>query len=319
MAIVVAAWFIAFVSTPVSPPSTPFKFSIKSGSSLKSVARQINTSGLPITPWQFELMARLFDKGRDLKAGNYQLDASISPLDLLEKLRRGDTLQNEITFIEGQTFVQMRKILAGNAGLKPDSALLSELAVMQLIGATETRAEGFFFPDTYGFTDGMSDTAILKRAYQTMQANLAKAWEKRPPGLPYESPYQALIMASIIEKETGKAEERPRIAAVFVNRLKSGMKLQTDPTIIYSMGARFDGNIRKRDLLADTPYNTYVRSGLPPTPIAMPGLASIEAALNPASTAELYFVAKGDGSHQFSHSLQEHNSAVAKYQKLGVH
>ena len=209
----------------------------------------------------------------------------------------------------------MRKILAGYGGLKQDSAQLNDEAILKLVGAKETYPEGLFFPDTYVFSGGISDVALLKRAYLTMQNNLARAWEKRAPDLPYATPYEALIMASIVEKETGKAEERPRIAAVFINRLKRGMKLQTDPTVIYGLGDRFDGNIHKRDLTADTPYNTYTRPGLPPTPIAMPGLAAIEAALRPAAGDELYFVAKGDGWHYFSKSLEEHNRAVAKYQR----
>ena len=310
-----AGWFAWFAYTPIPLPTAPFDFSIKHGSSLKNSARQISASGLPMSAWQFEWMARLLGKGRDLKAGNYQLTEAITPLDLLTKLRLGDALQSEITFIEGHTFAQMRKILAAHGGLKPDSAQLPDQAVLKLVGAKEPHPEGLFFPDTYVFSGGMSDVSLLKRAYQTMQTNLAKVWEKRAPDLPYATPYEALIMASIVEKETGKAEERPRIAAVFVNRLKHGMKLQTDPTVIYGLGDRFDGNIHKRDLTADTPYNTYTRAGLPPTPIAMPGLAAIEAALRPDTTNDLYFVAKGDGSHYFSKSLEEHNRAVAKYQR----
>ncbi|MBA2690183.1 MAG: endolytic transglycosylase MltG [Burkholderiales bacterium] len=309
------AWLIAFAYRPVSPPFTPFEFSIKHGSSLRNAAQQIRASGLIIPPWQFELMARLLGKERGLKAGNYELLAPVTPLDLLTKLRSGDAVQSEVSFIEGHTFAQLRKVLSDHAALKHDSTELSEQAILARIGAKETHPEGLFFPDTYMFTSGMSELSILKRAYQTMQANLSKAWKNRAPGLPYETPYQALIMASIVEKETGRGEERPHIAAVFINRLKLRMKLQTDPTVIYGMGLSFDGNIRKRDLIADTPYNTYTRVGLPPTPIAMPGLAAIESALHPAASNDLYFVAKGDGSHHFSASLEEHNRAVARYQK----
>ncbi len=309
------AWYQQFANTPVALPSTPFEFSIKPGSSLKSTARQLAESGLPIPAWQFEWLARIGGMEHDLKAGTYRLTAPVSPIDLLAKLRRGEAVLSEITFIEGHTFAQMRKVLAGHGGLKSVSAMQSPTAILEAIGATESHPEGLFFPDTYAFSDGMTDVAILKRAYQTMQASLAKAWAARAPGLPYQNAYEALIMASIVEKETGKAEERARIASVFVNRLQRGMKLQTDPTVIYGLGERFDGNIRKQDLTADTPYNTYTREGLPPTPIAMPGLAAIEAALNPAATEDIYFVAKGDGSHHFSRSLQEHNRAVNKYQK----
>ena len=308
-------WLYWFTHTPISLPATPFEFSIKHGSSLRSTARQISASGLPLVAWQFELMARALRQDRDLKAGNYELTEPVTPLELLTKLRVGDALQSEITFIEGHTFSQMRRTLTAHGGLKQDSAGLGEEAILKLIGANESNPEGLFFPDTYVFSGGISDIAVLKRAYQSMQSHLAKAWDTRAPKLPYAKPYEALIMASIVEKETGKADERPRIAAVFVNRLKRGMKLQTDPTVIYGMGDRYTGNIHKRDLTTDTPYNTYTRGGLPPTPIAMPGMASIDATLRPAATDDLYFVAKGDGSHYFSKSLDEHNRAVDIYQR----
>jgi UPF0755 protein len=310
-----ATWLVLFVHKPVTPPALPFEFSVKHGSTLKNAARDIAASGLPISPLQFEMMARLMGKGRDVKAGTYQLSGPITPFDLLTKLRIGDAIHSEITFIEGISFSQMRKILAGHAGLKQDTVKLSDKAILKQVGAHEAHPEGLFFPDTYKFSSGMSDLAILKQAYQALHGVLGKQWEKRAPGLPYKTQYEALIMASIVEKETGKAEERSHIAGVFVNRLKRGMRLQTDPTVIYGIGEAFDGNIRKRDLSADTPYNTYTRVGLPPTPIAMPGLAAIEAALQPAATKDLYFVARRDGSHHFSKTLEEHNRAVAKYQK----
>ncbi|PIU16897.1 MAG: endolytic transglycosylase MltG, partial [Gallionellales bacterium CG08_land_8_20_14_0_20_59_87] len=195
-----------------------------------------------------------------------------------------------------------------------DSANLSELELLQRIGATETVADGLFFPDTYNFSSGSSDLRVLQRAYQLMQQHLAGAWEQRAADLPLASPYQALILASIVEKETGREEDRAMIAAVFINRLRLGMRLQTDPTVIYGLGERFDGNLRRRDLIADTPYNTYTRSGLPPTPISLPGLASLQAVTHPAPSKALYFVAKGDGSSKFSNSLSEHNKAVNRYQ-----
>jgi UPF0755 protein len=193
----------------------------------------------------------------------------------------------------------------------------TDAQILKEIGANETQAEGLFFPDTYYFAPNTSDREILKRAYLTMQGKINKAWTEKSEGLPYQTPYQALIMASIVEKETGKASERPQIAGVFINRLKVGMRLQTDPTVIYGLGERFDGNLRKKDLLTDTAYNTYTRDGLPPTPIAMPGLGAIHAALHPAPTKALYFVGKGDGSHAFSASLSEHNNAVVRYQLGG--
>jgi len=208
----------------------------------------------------------------------------------------------------------MREKLAVNDAVKQTISGMSDAEIMRAIGSPYGVPEGLFFPDTFYFDRNSTDIALLKISYAAMQTKLEKAWLGREPGLPYKTPYEALIMASIIEKETGKASERPMIAGVFVNRLRIGMRLQTDPTVIYGMGLRFDGNIRKKDLSIDTPYNTYTRAGLPPTPIAMPGLASIEAALHPANTKALYFVGKGDGSHAFSNNLAEHNRAVVRYQ-----
>jgi UPF0755 protein len=249
-----------------------------------------------------------------IKAGNYLIERGITPYDLFEIITVGKTTQAGITFIEGWTFQQMRAAMMANDAIKHMTISYTHQQILENIGATESHAEGLFFPDTYFFSRGMSDQDILKRAYHAMQSRLNEAWEQREAGLPYKTPYEALIMASIIEKETGRADERKMIAGVFVNRLRIGMRLQTDPTVIYGMGERFDGNIRKKDLQIDTAYNTYTRSGLPPTPIAMPGLASIEAALHPAKTRALYFVGKGDGSHAFSSTLAEHNRAVVKYQ-----
>ena len=225
--------------------------------------------------------------------------------------------QTEVAFIEGWTFRQMRERLDAHPDLRHDSRGLPEREIMRLIGATQESAEGQFFPDTYLFAKQGSDLDVLRRAYRSMQRQLEREWAGRASGLPYADPYQALIMASIVEKETGRDQDRPMVAAVFVNRLRQGMLLQTDPTVIYGLGDRFDGNLRKRDLLTDTPYNTYTRSGLPPTPIAMPGLAALQSALHPAASQAIYFVARGDGSSQFSRTLEEHNQAVNRYQKLG--
>jgi len=238
-------------------------------------------------------------------------------LDLLRKLTRGDVTQAEIAFIEGWTFRQIRERLDAHPDVRHDTKGLSDAEVMRLIGAAQGVAEGLFFPDTYLFSKQGRDIEVLRRAYRSMQRHLAREWESRAAGLPYADAYQALIMASIVEKETGRDQDRPLVAAVFVNRLRQGMLLQTDPTVIYGIGEKFDGNLRKRDLLTDTPYNTYTRSGLPPTPIAMPGLASLLAALHPAASQAVYFVARGDGSSQFSRTLDEHNQAVNRYQRLG--
>jgi UPF0755 protein len=310
-----AAFLAVFAFATIRLPSTPFEFTLKHGSSLRSVARQIQTSGLPVNAIAFEVLARVLGKGRSVKAGNYELQAPLSTLDLLTKITQGDVTQSEVTFIEGQTFAQMRKLLAENPGIRQDAKDLSDGDILKRIGATESSAEGLFFPDTYMFASGMSDLSILKRAYGAMRHNLDEAWRNRASNLPYGNPYEALIMASIVEKETAKPEERPRIAGVFVNRLQLGMKLQTDPTVIYGLGNGFEGRLHKRDLNTDTPYNTYTRAGLPPTPIAMPGVAALEAAVRPDKTDALYFVARGDGSHYFSRTLEEHNRAVNQYQR----
>lgn len=315
--IAIAGWMAYFAYTPLVLSHTPYEFTLKHGSSLKSVSRQLTEAGVLSEPWSFTMLVRALGKANSIKAGNYQLATDLTPLELYYKITQGDVSQIEITFIEGWSFKQLRGALDANQGIKHDTAGLSDQEVMRSIGAKESEAEGLFFPDTYYFANGMTDVSILKRAYQIMQNHVADAWEKRDSGLPYTTPYEALIMASIVEKETGKASERPLIAAVFLNRLRFHMRLQTDPTVIYGLGDRFDGNLHKQDLLADTPYNTYTRAGLPPTPIALPGLESIEAALHPAKSNALYFVAKGNGAHQFSGSLTEHNQAVARYQLNG--
>ena len=230
-------------------------------------------------------------------------------------ISKGRVEQSDITIVEGFTFSQIRQNLNTTNTLLHETVTLSDDEILKRIGASEKQAEGLFFPDTYNFATGSSDLAVLKRAYQLMHQHLQENWDKRDPNLPLNSPYEALILASIVEKETGQAIDRPMIAGVFINRLNKKMLLQTDPTVIYGMGAKFDGNIRKRDLQTDTPYNTYTRAGLTPTPIALPGLASIQAVLHPAKTDAIYFVARGDGSSYFSSTLVEHNNAVNRYQK----
>lgn len=310
-----AGWFAYHVNAAVQLPVTPYEFSIKSGSSLRSVAKQLVDAGVLHDAWSFVLLSRVMGYAASLKAGDYELIESASPLQLLERITAGDVNQSEVRFIEGWTFSQLRRTLDEHPAIQHDTVGLSEQKVLQLIGASEIAAEGLFFPDTYYFVRGNSDVAILKRAYHTMQNNLNIAWAERATNVPLTNAYQALILASIVEKETGKESDRTTIAGVFLNRLRLGMRLQTDPAVIYGMGEKFDGNLRKKDLLTDQEYNTYTRSGLPPTPIAMPGLASIQAALNPAKTGALYFVAKGEGKSHFSSNLTDHNRAVSKYQK----
>jgi UPF0755 protein len=313
-AILLSGWLVYYAISPLKLQPNSQEINIQSGSGLKSIANQLVAQGVLKEPWRFILIGKLLQKEQFLQAGSYTLNKNISPYQLLLSLNHGKTTQGSITFIEGRTFEQMRQKLAINDAVKQTIAGLPEPEILKLIGSPHSVAEGLFFPDTFYFDRNTTDINLLKISYNAMQSKLEKAWQGRDQGLPYKTSYQALIMASIIEKETGKASERPMIAGVFLNRLRIGMRLQTDPTVIYGMGLRFDGNIRKKDLAIDTPYNTYTRSGLPPTPIAMPGLAAIEAALHPANTKALYFVGKGDGSHAFSNSLDEHNRAVAKYQ-----
>ena len=314
-----AGWLYMYAKTPLDLSPQAQEISIKPNSGLKSIANQLVAQNVLPSAWPFVILAKIMQKESALQAGEYTLNKNVSPYQLMLSLNHGKSTQGSITFIEGKTFKQMRAKLARNDAVKSTITGLSDAEVMRLVGKSEKYAEGLFFPDTFYFDRNTADTVLLKRAYDGMQAKLETAWANRASGLPYKNSYQALIMASIIEKETGKASERPMIAGVFINRLRIGMRLQTDPTVIYGMGDNFNGNIRRKDLTSDTPYNTYTRDGLPPTPIAMPGLAAIEAALNPEKTKALYFVGKGDGSHQFSSTLQEHNRAVAKYQlKLKV-
>jgi UPF0755 protein len=315
LALLATAGLGYYVTRPLLLPATPFTFDLKQGSSLKSTARELQQAGLLEQDWTFVLMARLFGKSTQLKAGNYVLEHPVSSLELLEIISKGEVSQSQTSVIEGWTFKQLRYALNTNPDIAHDTAKLSDGEILRRIGATENYPEGLFFPDTYYFAAGSSDLRIFKRAYQTMQKRLQEAWLARAPDLPLQTPYQALILASIVEKETGTASDRTMIAGVFVNRLRKGMLLQTDPTVIYGLGDKFDGNLRKRDLLTDTAYNTYRRRGLTPTPIALPGVAAMQAALHPAQTDALYFVSRGDGSSQFSSTLTAHNRAVDRYQK----
>jgi UPF0755 protein len=315
-----AGWMVWFASAAVPLKLNPqgvVDFDIRPGLGLKGAAQVMADAGVGMPPWQFALLGRLAGKDRNIQAGSYEVGPGVTAWQLLQKLTDGDVMQTRIVIVEGKTFRDLRAQLDAHPDLRHDTAGLPDAEILKLIGAEESHPEGLFFPDTYLFARQTKDLVILQRAYHGMQRRMADAWEKRDPSVPYKTPREALIMASIVEKETGAPADRGKVASVFVNRLRIGMRLQTDPTVIYGLGERFDGNLRKSDLLADTPYNTYTRGGLPPTPIALPGMASIEATLSPPKTDLLYFVARGDGSSVFSRSLEEHNRAVNKYQRGG--
>jgi UPF0755 protein len=295
--------------------SDPTSFSVPPGASLRTASQLIEAAGVELPAWQLELLGRLLGRSSKIKAGSYEVEEGLTAMTLLDKLTRGDVTQGEIVLVEGKTFKQFRAALNEHPDLSHDTLKLSDAQIMARLGVKEVHPEGLLFPDTYLFDKGSSDFDVVRRAYAAMKPRLAAAWEKRDTTLPLKTPYELLILASIVEKETGLPADRPQVAAVFANRLRRGMLLQTDPTVIYGLGERFDGNLRKADLLADTPWNTYTRPGLPPTPIAMPGLASLQAAARPPASDMLYFVARGDGSSEFSGSLDQHNSAVARYQK----
>jgi len=287
---------------------------IAPGSSARSIARQLSAAGVPVNEELFVAVARATDATSSLRAGRYEITRGMSVHQLVDKLRRGEVLRERLTIVEGWTFRDLRAALSATAELRQVSEKLTDAEILKAVGAQEAHPEGLFAPDTYVFDPGSSDLDLLRTAYRKQSARLSEAWEQRSADTPLRSPYEALILASIVEKETGKASERGLVAGVFVNRLRKSMLLQTDPTVIYGLGEKFDGNLRKRDLLADGPYNTYTRAGLPPTPIALPGSAALQAAVNPQATKALYFVARGDGTSSFSETLSEHNRAVIKYQ-----
>jgi|KBSMisStaDraftv2_1062788.scaffolds.fasta_scaffold00764_19 UPF0755 protein len=316
LAVLSIGWLVIYATSDL-PVTPPVQFSLKHGSSLRSSARQLQAAGIINSPGQFELLARLKGDALNVQAGNYEITGNISPYLLLRLITSGPHGQDQITVVEGWTFRQLRDALDAHAAIKHDTRGLAESEIADRLGTKSPSLEGWFFPETYYFTNGSSDVSILRRGYRMMQSQLEDRWKARASGLPLATPYEALILASIVEKETGQASERPMIAAVFINRLRNGMKLQTDPTVIYGLGENFDGNLRKRDLLTDTAYNTYTRTGLPPTPISLPGVASLTAALNPAPTNALYFVSRGDGTSHFSGSLTEHERAVTRYQRRG--
>ncbi|MGJ7917182.1 endolytic transglycosylase MltG [Massilia sp. LXY-6] len=310
-------WWAGQPITAADSPVIPF--AIAQGSGVAGAAQQMASSGVPVNGFLFGVLARVTGKAGQIKAGSYELKPDTNPRRLLTQLVRGEFAQESLTIIEGWTFRQMRQAVDAAPNLKHESAKLSDKELLAKVApeAPYATPEGLFFPDTYLFAKNSSDLQIYKQAHEMMMKRLKTAWEKREPDLPYKDPYQALIMASLVEKETGQKNERSMIAGVFVNRLKTGMLLQTDPTVIYGMGDKYDGKIRKKDLESDTPYNTYTRAGLPPTPIALPGVESLAAALTPAKTDALYFVSRGDGTSHFSVNLNEHNKAVNQYQRQG--
>jgi UPF0755 protein len=288
---------------------------IEPGTSVKDIAQAVRQSGVKINADMLYWWFRLSGKSRQMKAGSYELDHATTPLSLLHKLVRGDESLRAFTIVEGWNFRQLREALRKADQLKPLTQELSQEEIMQKLGLNGVNLEGRFFPDTYNYAKGTGDIAVLARAAKAMDKKLEAAWAMRDPQTSLQTPEQALILASIVEKETGRPGDRPMIAAVFNNRLRLGMRLQTDPSVIYGLGESFNGNLRKADLNTDTPWNTYTRVGLPPTPIAMPGKAALLAAVRPVSSKALYFVARGDGTSQFSNTLEEHNRAVNKYQR----
>ena len=314
---VLVAWLAYYAFTPmrVAGVTYPLAFSVERGASLTAASQAMAAAGALNHPQVFVLLARLRGLAGDIKAGSYALEGPLTPLLLLREITAGDTVQGKLTIVEGWKFADMRRAVEAHPGLRHDSRDLTDAELLQAVGASESHPEGLFFPDTYFFDTNSSDLALFRRAYGAMKQQMERQWPSRVDGLPYRNPYEALVMASIVEKETGAPEERALIASVFVNRLRIGMRLQTDPTVIYGLGPRFDGNLRRDDLQTDTPYNTYTRSGLPPTPIALPGAEALRAALNPETSRALYFVSKGNGRHEFSDNLDAHNRAVYRYQK----
>ncbi len=288
---------------------------VEPGASPREVAVLVAKAGIQVQPPLLYGWFRLSGQARQIRAGSYEFEGVVTPRSLLQKLVQGDEASRSVTLVEGWTFRQVRQALLKAENLRPEAAALSDAQLMELLGRATLAPEGRFFPDTYTYSKGSSDIAVLKRALRAMDQRLGAVWAQRNPKLPLQSPDEALVLASIIEKETGRTSDQAQISAVFNNRLSIGMRLQTDPSVIYGLGARFDGNLRKVDLLTDTPFNTYTRAGLPPTPIAMPGRLALGAAVHPAASKALYFVARGDGSSVFSETLEAHNRAVNQYQR----
>jgi UPF0755 protein len=306
------AWWL---NHPLTLAAPTLDLSIEPGTSPRGVAQATADAGADVQPTLLYWWFRLSGDARQIRAGSYELVSGVTPVTLLRMLVRGEESLRNVTLVEGWNWRQVRQALARAEMLKPDSQSLDDEAVMRALGRPGKPPEGRFYPDTYTYAKGSSDLAVLRRALVAMDRRLDAAWAQRAPDTPLKTPEEALILASIVEKETGKPADRAMIAGVFTNRLRAGMMLQTDPTVIYGLGASFDGNLKKRHLQTDTPWNTYTRAGLPPTPIAMPGSAALLAAVQPAQTRALYFVARGDGSSQFSATLDEHNRAVNRFQR----
>jgi len=305
---------IALLSSEISPEQTPVKIEVVAGSSLSRVAMELGEAGYLPSPTLFKLWARLRGAENSIQTGEYELQAGITPAQLLDKIVRGESVQYRITLVEGWTFQQALDALWSTENISSSLSNSSPTEIALRMNLDYENPEGLLYPDTYFYTKGTTDIELLLRANSRLNTLLSEAWESRLGALPYANSYEALTMASIIEKESASNSERGLIAAVFVTRLDLGMRLQSDPTTIYGMGDRYDGNITRTDLSEETPYNTYRIDGMPPTPIALSGEASIVAALNPSASDYLYFVARGDGSHQFSRTLEEHNAAVREYQ-----
>jgi UPF0755 protein len=306
------AWWL---QRPLPLAQTPVELSVEPGATPREVAAGWVAAGVQVSAdWLYQWF-RWSGDARRIRAGSYAIEAGTTPRQLLDKMVQGDETLEKLRLGEGWTWRQVRAALASAPHLRPATRDMSEAQLMLSLGDAAAGPEGRFFPDTYRYSRGVSDLTVLKRARGQMQHRLQAAWENRAPGTPLQSPEQALILASIVEKETGPKDDPGMVAAVFLNRLRIGMPLQTDPTVIYGLGEAFDGNLRKRDLLADGAYNTYTRAGLPPTPIALPSAASLQAVVAPTPSKALYFVSRGDGSSVFSDNLADHNRAVNRYQR----
>ena len=304
-----------WVNQPLKLPAPSVDLSVEPGTTPRGIAQAVADTGVDVPPQLLYLWFRFSGQDRQMRAGSYELERGITPRTLLNVLVRGEEATRSLVLVEGWNFRQVRAALAKAEQLKPDTVGQTDEEVMTRLGRPGLHPEGRFFPDTYTYSKGSTDFALLQRAMRAMDKKLEAAWAARAADLPLKTPDEALILASIVEKETGKAQDRSEIAAVFINRLRIGMPLQTDPSVIYGMGTRFDGNLRKKDLQTDSPWNTYLRNGLPPTPIAIPGKAALLAAVQPAQSKSMYFVSRGDGTSQFSNSLDEHNRAVNRYQR----